>query len=94
MIRSFIRAGLLAALVLVASCSRATPENYAKIDAGMTREEVYAILGKPDEVSGGGIGKLTVSAEVWKGSKNTIQVTFGPGEKVALKSIAETRAAE
>lgn len=87
---TFFRYGLvapIAAVVLVAACSRATAENYSKIQAGMTRDEVYEILGKPDEVSGGGLGKLTISSETWKGSKQTIHVTFG-GEKVALKSIA------
>lgn len=91
LLRSFVRYGLLApiaAAMLVAACSRATVENYSKIQAGMTRDQVYEILGQPDEVSGGGIGQLTVSSEVWKGRKQTIQVTFG-SDKVALKSIAQ-----
>lgn len=89
---SFLRYGLAAPLlgvVLIAACSRATPENYAKVDSGMTRDEVYEILGKPDEIAGGGIGKLTVSSETWKGHQKVIQVTFG-GDKVALKSIRPT----
>lgn len=91
LLRSIVRYGLLApiaAAMLVAACSRATVENYSKIQAGMTRDQVYEILGQPDEVSGGGIGQLTVSSEVWKGRKQTIQVTFG-SDKVALKSIAQ-----
>lgn len=76
----------LAAAVLVAGCSRVNAENYALVKAGMTRPEVYDILGEPDEVSGGGIGALTVSSETWNGRKQTIRVTFG-GEKVAMKSI-------
>lgn len=96
MMASFVRYWLLAPLagvILIASCSRATPDNYAKIEAGMSREDVYAILGKPDDVAGGGIGKLTMSAETWRGPKNTIQVTFG-GEKVALKTISGSGNAE
>lgn len=93
---SFVRYALLApvaAVVLIAACARATPENYAKVQAGMSRDEVYEILGKPDEVSGGGIGQLTVSSETWKGRKQTIHVTFG-GDKVALKSIGANEPAE
>jgi hypothetical protein len=84
-------AGLL--LALVAACSPVTAENYAKVKAGMTREEVYAILGKPDEVAGGDIGPISMSAETWKGRKQTVKVTFG-GDKVALKSISPSDAAE
>lgn len=92
LLKTFLRYALLApvaAVMLVAACSRATVENYSKIQSGMTRDEVYEILGKPDEVSGGGIGQFTVSSETWKGRKQTIHVTFG-SDKVALKSIAQS----
>lgn len=72
----------------VAACSKVTPENYQKVESGMTRDQVYAILGEPDEVSGGGVGSLTMSAERWEGRTQVISVTFG-GEKVVLKSIDE-----
>jgi hypothetical protein len=94
MIRSFLRYWLLAplaAVILIAACSKVTPENYAKVSAGMSREEVYSVLGKPDEVSGGGIGKMVVSSETWKGPRNTIHITFG-GESVALKTISDNEA--
>ncbi len=73
----------VAVVVLLAACSKVTPENYARIEAGMTREEVYAVLGKPDEVSGGGIGGLTTESEVWKGSGHTIQLRFVSGKLIA-----------
>ena len=76
-------------LLLLAACSRVTGENYGKIQDGMTREEVYAILGRPDKVGGGGIGPLEMSAETWKGGGQTITVTFGNG-KVVIKAIGET----
>lgn len=93
---SLLRYGLLtpvAVVLLIAACSRVTPENYAKVQAGMTKAEVYDILGKPDEVSGGGIGKLTVSGETWKGRGQTITVTFG-GDKVVIKGIAKDEPAK
>lgn len=77
-------AGLL--LMGLAACSKVNPETYAKVEAGMSRDEVYALLGKPDEVSGGGIGTLTMSGETWRGNAHTVKITFA-GDKVALKSI-------
>lgn len=74
------------ALLLLAACSRVTPENYAKLEAGMSREAVYELLGQPDEISGGGVGKLTMSAESWRGARHRISVTFA-GDTLALKSI-------
>jgi hypothetical protein len=79
-------AATLIAIALLAGCSRVTPDNYARVNAGMTRDEVYAILGKPDVVSGGGIGSFTLSSETWRGGKQTIEVTFA-GDKVAVKAI-------
>lgn len=78
--------GSLLAAVLLAGCSRVNPDNYNRIEAGMSRDEVYAVLGKPDEVSGGGLGTLTLSSETWKGSKYSVHVTFA-GEQLATKSI-------
>lgn len=75
-----------AALLLLSACSKVNADNYAKISAGMTRDEVHSILGSPDDSSGGGIGDLTMTTETWKGSKQTIRVNF-VGEKVALKSL-------
>lgn len=86
---SFLRCAFIAPLLAVAvlaACSRATIENYERVEAGMSRDQVYEILGKPDEVSAGGLGDFSVSSESWKGHKQIIQVTFG-GDKVALKSI-------
>lgn len=81
---------VLAALVLTA-CSRVTVENYARLKVGMPRDEVYGILGTPDEVSGGALGPLSFSAESWKGREQTIHVTFG-ADKLAMKTIGKTAA--
>lgn len=84
----------LAALVCgaaLSACSRVTVENYARVNVGMPRTEVYGILGTPDDVAGGAIGPLNFSAETWRGRDRTIHVTFG-GDKVALKSIEQNAA--
>lgn len=52
----------------------------------MTRDEVYTVLGKPDDVSGSALGNLALSSETWNGSKHRIQATF-VGDKLATKSI-------
>lgn len=76
----------LAAALTLAACSKATADNYAKVQSGMTHDEVHAILGSPDETSGGSLGGLTLSTEKWKGSKETITLTY-TGERLAVKSI-------
>lgn len=89
-----LRIALAGTLLLVlAACSPVTAENYAKVKVGMTREEVHDILGKPDEVAGGDFGPISMSAETWKGRKQTVKVTFG-GDKVALKSITPNDGAD
>ena len=78
-------AGML--LTMVAACSKVTAENYEKVRANMTKVQVYEVLGKPDEVSGGDVGPISMSTETWKGPKQTVKITFG-GDKVVLKSIS------
>lgn len=85
---TMIRVALLAALML-AGCSRVTLENYQKLEAGMTHEQVYALLGKPDQVSGGGVGNMSFSNETWSGGGREIRLTFG-GDKLLLKTIEDS----
>ncbi len=81
---------LISLFLLLAACSKATPENYAKLQAGMTRDEVYAVIGKPDEVSGSGIGGLTTEGETWKGSTHTIHLRF-VADKLIVRDIESTK---
>lgn len=76
----------LLALALLVGCSKVSQDNYNKLESGMTQDQVYSILGKPDEVNSGSIGSLTASSETWKGKEHTISVKFANGE-VKLKSI-------
>lgn len=79
-------------LVLLAGCSRATPDNYARLESGMSRDEVHAVLGEPDDVSGGGIGRINLMTERWNGRKHVISVTYA-SDQLTLKSI-ESRKTE
>ncbi len=78
----------LAALMLLAlsACSKVTPERYAQLEAGMSRAEVHALLGAPDDVSGSGIGRFTMTTETWEGRTHVVRATFA-GDTLTLKSI-------
>ncbi|WP_293367372.1 DUF3862 domain-containing protein [Nevskia sp.] len=85
---TFVRLALLSVVVTIAACSsKVTAENYDKIGPGMSREEVHALLGKPDDSSATDVGGvLSLSKETWTAGKKTLTVTFG-NDKVALKSF-------
>jgi hypothetical protein len=76
----------LAGGLALAGCSKATADNYARIEAGMTHDQVHAILGQPDAVSGSSVGALSMSTENWNGRSQDISVTFA-GDKLVLKNI-------
>lgn len=73
----------LAALVLFAllagGCSKLTQENYAKVQTGMSLDEVSAVLGSPDTCS----ETLGVKKCVWGDDKKHITINF-VGDKVLL----------
>ena len=75
-----------AALLLLAACSRVTQENFAKVQDGMTEQEVSAILGSPTETSSGSILGLSGTSSIWKGGDAVITIRFVNG-RVALKSF-------
>lgn len=79
---------LLSIVVALAGCtSKVTAENYDKIAPGMSRAEVHALLGKPDDSSATDVGGvLSLSKDTWKAGPKTLTVTFG-NDSVALKSF-------
>lgn len=85
-----VRIALAGLLLVAAGCSKVTPDNYNRVESGMSHEEVHAVLGKPDEVSGGGVGRMTLMTERWNGREHIISVTFA-ADKVTLKSIEPRR---
>jgi hypothetical protein len=75
------RYAVIAALVLVAACSRLTIENYDRLKVGMTFAEVKQILGDPakcDEVVG-------VRNCVWGDDVRNVKVSFA-ADRVMLLS--------
>ena len=80
------RALVLVALLLLAACSKVTQENFAKVQDGMTEQEVTAILGSPTESSSGSILGISGTSSKWVGGEALITIQFVNG-KVALRSF-------
>lgn len=79
---------LVCGLLVACAPSKATPENYAKLDWTLTRAQVYELLGAPGKVirrDDDAIGGSTV--ETWPGKdQDLITITF-VDDKVAMKSM-------
>jgi hypothetical protein len=74
--------------VLLIGCeSNITAENFDRIQTGMTRAEIVAILGEPDETAGFGFGELSGEAATWSEGDNFITVQF-VNNKVFAKQAA------
>lgn len=84
----FFRALALAALLFaLAACgSKVNEENFARIENGMTEEQVFDILGKPTETSSMGALGVSGSSAVWSDDGTRISVQFVNG-KVRLKQF-------
>ena len=80
------RAFAFAAILLLAACSKVTQENFARIQDGMTEQEVTAILGSPTESSSGSILGISGTSSKWVAGGAVIVIKFVNG-KVALRSF-------
>ena len=86
-----IHALVLIAVLLLAACSKVTQENFARIQDGMSEQEVAAILGSPSESSSASVLGISGTSSEWAGSDAVITVRFVNG-KLALKSYAKSGA--
>lgn len=77
----------VAAALLVAGCSKATAENYGKIEVGMSKDKVHEIIGSPSKVEGTDIGPMSLSVETYNNDPVTITITY-TGDSVGMKSIS------
>lgn len=83
---TLIRSTFLAALLLLAACSKVSQENFAKIQNGMTEQEVSAILGSPTESTSRDVLGITGTASRWVSGDAVITIRF-VGGKVATKAF-------
>ena len=79
---------LLLLLALAACGSKINEANFNKIEADMTQEEVYAILGQPTESSSLKIGGLSGSSSTWTSEEATISIQF-LNEEVKAKELSK-----
>ena len=77
---------LLLALVLLvaAACSKVTQENFAKVQEGMSEQEVIALLGEPTESNSVNVLGISGTTSRWASSDAQITIRFVNGQ-VALK---------
>jgi hypothetical protein len=73
----------LGLLVLVA-CSKVTQENFAKVQDGMSEQEVIALLGSPTESNSVNVLGISGTSSRWVGGDAEITIRFVNGQ-VALK---------
>ena len=85
------RALVFAAALLLTGCSKITEENFARIQDGMSEQEVAAILGSPTESSSTTLVNLTGTASRWADKETVIVVRFVNG-KMVLKSFDKKQA--
>lgn len=78
-IRTLLTLGLLLA---TAACSKLTLENYDKIEAGMSYEEVVALIGSPTECG----DVLGVRSCTWGDETRFASVSFVGGKVVLFVS--------
>lgn len=87
-----MKAWLLPVLVAfaIAACSKITQENFAKVQEGMSEQEVIALLGEPTESNSINVLGVSGTSSRWVGRDAVIDVRFVNG-KVALKSFDKPR---
>jgi SmpA / OmlA family len=81
---------LVLALLLcgLAACSKVTAENYQKIQSGMSRSQVVAILGEPSQTQRSSLLGVAGESAVWEAGKVKITATF-VNETVLTHSLAQ-----
>jgi hypothetical protein len=71
-------------LMLMVACSKVTQENFAKVQEGMSEEEVIALLGSPTESNSVNLLGVSGTSSRWVAGDAEITIRFVNG-KVALK---------
>ena len=81
---------LLALLLLMTACgSKLNEENFDRINNGMPKEDVIAILGQPTETSALQLGGLSGTSAVWEDDTTRITIQF-INDKVKVKQFTRS----
>lgn len=81
-----IHAIALVLLLVAAACSKVNQDNFARIQDGMSEQEVQALLGAPTESSSRSVLGLSSTSSKWVSRDAVVTVQFVNG-KVLLKSF-------
>jgi len=81
-----MRAMPVVMLLFLASCSKVTQDNFAKVEDGMSEEAVRAVLGTPTDSSSVSVLGVSGTVSRWVSRDAVITVRFVNG-KAALKSF-------
>lgn len=77
---------LLGSVCLLAACSKVTAENYARLKAGMSYQEVSGILGNPTTCS----DALGFKSCTWGDARSRVTVRFA-GDALIMHSAENLR---
>ena len=84
-------AAALAVTLLVSGCRPAPdPARFSRVQAGMARTDVHALLGQPDKAQLGVVGAYQGLTEQWQADDALYTVQYLNGQ-VKLKTITPTR---
>jgi hypothetical protein len=78
----------LAAALLVSGCAKVTQDNYARIEDGMSEQDVVTLLGRPTESNSVGFLGLSGTSSRWITDGRAITIRFLNG-RVAMKSYEQ-----
>ena len=67
---------MVAAIFLLSGCSKVTKENYDKIEAGMSYDDVVQFIGKPEGCS----DAMGISSCEWKSAQATVDIKFASNQ--------------
>jgi hypothetical protein len=82
-----------ALLVVLVACSKVNQENFAKVQEGMSEQEVMALLGSPTESNSVNVLGISGTSSRWVSGDAEITIRFVNGQ-VALKRFDKPRQAE
>lgn len=83
---------LLIALLILAACdssSKLNQENFDRIENGMPRQDVIALLGEPTDTSSLQLGELSGTSAVWEDGTTRITIQF-INDKVKIKQFTRS----
>jgi hypothetical protein len=80
-----LRLLILVMALIVSACSKITEDNFAKIEEGMSEQEVIALLGAPTQSNSLNVLGVSGAASRWTSRHALVGVHYVNG-KVVLKS--------